>query len=431
MSERANPRKNPLPSGAHFAPPTPPAPYLCQRIIPDAPLKTLLIRHPFGQSALYTLSFWLLCASNFLFTASFQMMIPELPDYLTRLGGREYIGLIIALFTLTAGLSRPFSGKITDTVGRVPVMAFGSIVCFLCGFLYPYLLTVGGFLTLRLVHGFSTGTKPTATSAYVADIVPANRRGEAMGMLGLFTAMGMSLGPAIGSWLAESFSMNVMFWTSSAFALLSILILIQMPETLVNTQPFRFRLLRLHKDELFDKQAIPPFIVLLLQSFSSGVVLTVISGLSGSLGITNKGLFFSVYTLASLAVRLLFSRSSDRHGRVPVLLISTAVLALAMATLMFTHSTLLFWTAAVLFGMSWGMNSPTITAWTADLSDEATRGRAMATMYIALEAGIGIGAVASGWLLNSFGMAQGMYVSFGVAAGLALLAVGYLGTRQR
>ncbi|QIP14653.1 MFS transporter [Spirosoma aureum] len=397
-----------------------------------------LFRSTSRGPSLYTLSFWLLCVSNFLFSASFSMMIPELPDYLTKLGGREYVGLIIALFTLTAGVSRPFSGKITDTVGRVPVMAFGSIVCFLCGFLYPYLLTVWGFLTLRLIHGFSTGTKPTATSAYVADVVPATRRGEAMGMLGLFTAMGMSLGPAIGSWLADDYSMNVMFWTSSAFALLSIGILLQMPETLVNRQPFRFGLLRLKREELFDKQALPPFLVLLLQSFSSGVILTVIGTVSASLGIANKGLFFTVYTIASLAVRLLFSKSSDRYGRLPVLFISTAVLAFSMVLLILTdpsdrNAPSWFWTAAIFYGMSWGMNSPTIQAWTADLSNEATRGRAMATMYIALEAGIGIGALASGWLLNHITGEAGIDSSFAVSGGLAMIAVFYLGWlwRQR
>ncbi|GAB3996796.1 MFS transporter [Spirosoma daeguense] len=353
------------------------------------------------------------------------MMIPELPNYLTKLGGREYVGLIIALFTLTAGVSRPFSGKLTDTIGRVPVMAFGSLVCFVCGLLYPYLITVWGFLTLRLIHGFSTGTKPTATAAYVADVVPANRRGEAMGMLGLFTAMGMSLGPAIGSWLATDFSMNVMFWTSSAFALLSIGILLRMPETLINKQPFRFGLLRLKKAEIFDKQALPPFIVLLLQSFSSGVVLTVISDLSATLGIANKGLFFTVYTVASLAVRLVFSRTSDQYGRVPVLAISTAVLAVSMGILVITDTTFLFWTAAIFYGMSWGMNSPTVQAWTADLSDEHTRGRAMATMYIALEAGIGLGAVGAGWMLNHVGEV-GIEASFGASGLMALVAVAYL-----
>lgn len=389
-------------------------------------VRQLLSRRVADQSSLYTLSFWLLSTSNFLFCASFSMMIPELPAYLTQMGGQEYVGLIIALFTLTAGISRPFSGKITDTVGRVPVMAFGSLVCFVCGFLYPYLLTVWGFLALRLIHGFSTGTKPTATAAYVADVVPATRRGEAMGMLGLFTAMGMSLGPAIGSWLADAYSMNVMFWTSSAFALLSIGILLRMPETLPQTQPFRFSLFRLSKSELFDKQAVPPFVVLLLQSFSSGVILTLIASVSTSLGITNKGLFFTVYTLASLAIRLLFSRVSDRHGRVPVLLVSTGVLVVSMVLLAVTHSAVWFWTASVFYGMASGMNSPTVQAWTADLSDETTRGRAMATMYIALEAGIGLGAVLSGWLLNHVAGRAGVQASFGVAALLAVVAIAYL-----
>lgn len=376
--------------------------------------------------SLYTLAFWLLCLSNFLFSASFSMMIPELPDYLISLGGREYIGLIIALFTLTAGVSRPFSGKITDTVGRVPVMAFGSIVCFVCGFLYPYLLTVWGFLMLRLVHGFSTGTKPTATAAYVADVVPATRRGEAMGMLGLFTATGMSLGPAIGSWLAHDYSMNVMFWTSSAFALLSIGILLRMPETLVNTQPFRFGLLRLKKDEIFDRQALPPFVVLLLQSFSYGAVLTLVSGLSSSLGITNKGLFFTVSTTAAVAARLIFSRTSDRYGRLPVLTVSTAILVGSMALLVVARTPVILWTATILYGFSNGMNSPTIQAWTADLADEATRGRAMATMYIALEAGIGIGALGSGWLLNTMAGEAGMNASFALSGLLAFVAMVYL-----
>lgn len=352
------------------------------------------------------------------------MLVPELPDYLAALGGKQYIGLIIALFTLTAGLSRPFSGKITDTVGRVPVMAFGSLVCFVCGFMYPFVFTVWGFLMLRLVHGFSTGTKPTATSAYVADVVPAGRRGEAMGTLGIFTATGMSLGPAIGSWLAEHYSLNTMFFTSSGFALVSILILLRMPETLPVPQRFRFGLLRLQRHELFDKQATNPFIVMFLQSVGSGVVLTVIPALSTSVGLTNKGLFFTVYTVASLIIRLVLSRTSDRHGRVPVLAISMVVLAVSLAMLAVTTSQLLYFSAAIVYGLAWGMNSPTLQAWTADLSDDATRGRALATMYIALEAGIGVGAVLAGWLYNN--LSWGIQASFWLAGLLTLVAAIHL-----
>jgi MFS family permease len=386
-----------------------------------------------SRPSLYTLPFWLLCLSNFLFSASFSMMIPELPAYLESMGGREYVGLIIALFTLTAGLSRPFSGKLTDRIGRVPVMAFGSVVCFVCGLIYPVALSVWAFLLLRLIHGFSTGTKPTATAAYVADVVPSDRRGEAMGSLGLFTATGMSLGPAIGSGLADSFSLNVMFYTSSVFALLSILILLRMPETLHEREPFRFGLLKLKTDELFDRNARWPFWILLLLSFSSGAVLTVVPALSLKLGVLNKGLFFTVYTVASLMVRVFFSRTSDRYGRVPVLLVSSITLAVGMGLLVLaetveTGALWWFWAGCVVFGLSWGMNSPTVQAWTADLSDEYTRGRAMATMYIALEAGIGIGAVVAGWLYNH--MDGGTQAAFAASGVFAVVAAGALMFRK-
>ena len=119
---------------------------------------------PASNTPYFNFQFGLLCVSNFLFSASFSMMIPELPAYLTQLGGAEYKGLIIALFTLMAGISRPFSGKLTDTIGRVPVMIFGSLVCVVCSLLYPVLTSVSGFLLLRFFHGFSTGFKPGSNS---------------------------------------------------------------------------------------------------------------------------------------------------------------------------------------------------------------------------------------------------------------------------
>ncbi len=384
-------------------------------------------KHP----SIYTTQFWLLCLSNFLFSASFQMMIPELPDYLGSMGGKEYIGYIIALFTLTAGFARPFSGKLTDTIGRVPVMAFGSIVCFVCGGLYPFVHTIAGFLLLRFLHGFSTGTKPTATSAYVADIIPEDRRGEAQGMLGIFTATGMSIGPSIGSYLTDWTSINVMFFTSSAFALFSILILLNMRETLPVAQKkaFSFKLFKIGWKDVFEPRVIPAFTVMLLVSFSSGVLLTLVPDQTKLLGITNKGLFFTIYTISSLTVRLFFSKSSDKYGRIPILIISSGILVLSMILCAITSSFWVFMFASVLFGFSWGFNTPTLMAWTVDLSDELYRGRAVATTYIALEAGIGLGALFSGQIYQ--GKVENIDVPYFLAAFFALASLIYLFYQQK
>ena len=317
------------------------------------------------------------------------------------MGGKEYIGYIIALFTLTAGFARPFSGKLTDTIGRVPIMAFGSIVCFICGGIYPFVHTIFGFLLLRFLHGFSTGTKPTATAAYVADIIPEDRRGEAQGMLGIFTATGMSIGPTIGSYLVIWTSLNFMFYTSSVFALGSILILLNMKETLLEDQkkPFSFKLLKIKWIDVFEPRVFPAFLVMLLVSFSSGVLLTLVPDQTKILGMTNKGIFFTIYTISSLAVRLFFAKSSDKYGRIPILMLSSGILIFSMVLCVSTNSIWLFVLGAILFGFSWGFNTPTLMAWTVDLSHENYRGRAVATTYIALEAGIGIGALFANMLV--------------------------------
>ncbi|SHJ10237.1 Predicted arabinose efflux permease, MFS family [Hymenobacter daecheongensis DSM 21074] len=383
---------------------------------------------PLFKSKVYTAGFWLMCLSSFLFFMSFNMLLPELPDFLTRLGGAEYKGFIIASFTLTAGLSRPFSGKLADTVGRIPVMVFGSLICFVCGFFYPWVTTVGGFLLLRLLHGFSTGFKPTGTAAFIADIIPYERRGEAMGLLGVAGSLGMAAGPALGPYITAATSLDTLFYASSGLALLSLAVQGTMTETLPagQRQRFRWHLLRLNWHEVLEPQVFGPALVTLLCLFPFGAILTVIPDQSQALGLkaAEKGLFFTCFTLASLLVRLVAGRASDRYGRVPVLRVSTVLLATSLLLLTLAASKAVFLGAALLFGIASGLNSPTLYAWTIDLSHPERRGRAVATMYIALEAGIGLGALLAGWIFGN--VAAHLPYVHALSTGCTLLALGYL-----
>ena len=373
----------------------------------------------------YTLQFWLLGISSFLFFLSFNMIIPELPAYLTSIGGGDYKGLIIALFTVTAGLSRPFSGKLSDTIGRIPVMVFGAGVCFFVAMAYPILNTVVGFFVLRFLHGFSTGFKPTGTTAYVADIVPEHRRGEAMGVIGVFgSSLGMAAGNAISSPIKEAFSIETLFYTSGVIAILSVLILAGMKETLPKPQKFRWALLKVNHQDFFEPRVLHPSIVMMCTVFSFGAVLTIMPDFSEHLGKSNKGAFFSFLTLSSLVLRLVTGKLSDKFGRVAMLRVSTICSAIAMAYLgMVTTADGLMW-GAILLGIGYGMNTPVLFAWTIDLSHEAHRGRAMSTVFIALEMGIGTGALASGWLYGN--QAANFPITFWVSGAFCVLAFLYL-----
>lgn len=350
----------------------------------------------------YNLHFILMCLSSLLFSASFNMMIPELPAYLSSMGGAEYKGFIIALFTLTAGISRPFSGKLTDKVGRVPIMAVGSIVCFVCGILYPVLTTVSGFLFLRLVHGFSTGFKPTATAAYIADIIPRERWGEALGLHGICFSIGMAIGPALGSTITLYTSINVMFFTSSFFALLSILILFNMKETLQNKQKFSFGLLKISKQDVFAKEALPAALITFLSYVAYGSILTLIPDWTEHLGFQNKGVFFMLFTISSMMVRFFAGKISDQKGRVLVIKLGLVLLIIALVFLASIDAKIGLILGGLMYGISTGILSPALNAWTIDFSKPDERGKAMATMYIAMEAGIGLGALCAGWYFQDY-----------------------------
>ncbi len=377
----------------------------------------------------YTSSFWLLCLSALLFFASFNMIIPELPEYLTKLGGAEYKGLIISLFTITAMVSRPFSGKLADSIGRVPVMIFGAAVCLICSLLYPFITTLMPFFVLRFFHGFSTGFTPTGNTAYLADIVPAQKRGEAMGLLGTAGAIGMSGGPALGGMLSNQFGLNAMFYASSALALLSILILIRTRETLQPKQPFSLAHLKVKQSDFFEPRVLAPCVVMVLSAFAYGAVFTLVPDFGQHVGVRNKGLLFTYLTVASLAVRLVAGKASDRYGRQPVLMVSTLIIVLAMLVIGLATTKLQLMIGVVLYGFAQGSTSPTLLAWATDLSDHRFKGRGIASLYIFMELGIGLGALISGWLYAN--NTELFFPVFSVSAVLAALAFFYLLARRR
>jgi len=131
-----------------------------------------------------------------------------------------------------------------------------------------------------------------------------------------------------------------------------------------------------------------------------------------------------VFTIASLLIRFVAGRASDKYGRVLILKISLVLLALSLLGIGMANSSFLLMAASVLYGVATGMLSPAANAWTIDLSDPDHRGKAMATMYIALEAGIGLGALLAGWLFVDD--ISTIPFTFFICTGITLAALVYL-----
>ena len=366
-----------------------------------------------------------------MFMASFGMLLPELPGYLEQLGAGHLIGWIVALFTVGAFLSRFFSGRLADTAGRRVVMLFGTAVSAVAGLAYVGVnhiedvsMCVMAFLGLRLLHGMSTGFRPTGTSAFLTDIVHPSRRGEALGYLGVAGNAGMAMGPALGSWLAVEWGYDATFVVSSLLGVASYGMTTLSPERSLPLTQGRFGggLERLSGERGGASGHLSLYLLPVAIAF--GAFLTVTPDLVESLGFRYKGSFNTVVVVASVAMRLIAGKASDKYGRVEVMLFGAGLLALGMALFSEANSVPMLLLAGVVYGFSVGINMPAIFAWTVDLAPEG-KATALGTMLMALEIGIGVGAFASGtWYAADHGVLLHLYgycAVFGVM-GLVFLA---------
>ena len=146
--------------------------------------------------------------------------------------------------------------------------------------------------------------------------------------------------------------------------------------------------------------------------------------LSDRLQIGNRGIYFTLFTLASICTRFFAGKIADRVGRVPVIKASIFIIILSM--LLFSHAVnpMMFYLGSIAFGFGVGIFFPALTAWTIDLGDEQRRGRALATMYISLEIAIGSGALISGSLVGNH--VERLPVMFYFSAFMCILGLVYL-----
>jgi MFS family permease len=123
-------------------------------------------------------------------------------------------------------------------------------------------------------------------------------------------------------------------------------------------------------------------------------------------------------------IRIFAGQASDRYGRVPLLKIASVIIITSLILISLSDNLMMFYIAAGLYGVGVGISTPTAYAWTIDLSEEKHRGRALATMFIALETGIGGGALISAWIYNND--ANNFPITFLMSASMSALALIYL-----
>jgi multidrug resistance protein len=327
----------------------------------------------------------------------FGIVIPALPLFAkgSRIGASpDQLAWIVGIYSLLQFVFSPLIGKLSDRIGRRPVLAV-SILGTAIGFAVLGAATTVTMLMIgRIIDGISGGNISTAM-ACIADSTTREQRSRSMGMIGAAFGLGFVIGPALGGWLLH-FGVSVPFYFAAALALMNaLLVLARLPETLTPEVRARAR----------DKASIAE----VFRGRSATITITLLSQIAGVTGFSVMTALFAIFcsqrhnltapqvgnvfafvgivgaVMQGGVVRRLLRRPIEK----PLAILGTAILAASMAALAVTPSGSGGWPIAMLLlvcaGISIGnsLSTPTLNGIASRSVDAHCQGTLMGLMQSA------------------------------------------------
>lgn len=134
----------------------------------------------------------------FIDLVGFGIVLPILPFYALKFGAAGVgFGAVVSAFSLMQFLSTAVLGRLSDRIGRRPILLATMLVNFAGYILFAFAGSYAALLISRVVCGFASGNISVA-QAYIADVTEPAERSRGMGALGAAFGLGFIVGPALG-----------------------------------------------------------------------------------------------------------------------------------------------------------------------------------------------------------------------------------------
>ncbi|MFX3624362.1 MAG: MFS transporter [Ectobacillus sp.] len=361
----------------------------------------------------------LLFAVMFLVMVGFGIIIPVMPFYAKQMGASPaQLGLLMAVYSLMQLLFAPMWGRISDRIGRKPVIMIGILGLGLSFFMMALSSKLWMLFAARIIGGLLSSANMPTVMAYVADITSAENRSKGMGIIGASVGLGFIFGPAIGGLFSQE-NLSTPFYLAGSSSLLTfLLVAFMLKESL---SPEQRSQLSQKKEPLLKAFNGPVSILFILQL----IVTLSLAGLEATfayfaadkagLGSVQLGYIFMIMGLAGAVVQGgLVGRMTSKWGEGSVIQLGIIISAIGFALILLVES---FATAAVfltVFGIGNGLIRPSVSSL---LTKTSAAGHGSTTGLLSSFDSLGriIGPPLGGWLFSvSIGLPyiSGIILSF-------------------
>jgi MFS family permease len=405
-------------------------------------MPTLLARARAIQQE-YPNQFWVLFFGALISSLGSGLVFPFLSLYLTiqlKFSMTE-VGVTYAIFAVMSVISQVVGGTLTDHWGRKPVMMvslWGTVAGTLL-FASAALLDLNvtwlrwsWVAIVILVMGLTSGAFGPAVNAMIADMIEVEKRAGAYGLLRMMQSLGISIGPAIGGFIAQ-ISYSALFLIAAAAAFIYSLI---MAVFIKETRP---QLPQISQEVSPVKTANPGFRHILMDwVFLAFCGLMVISQivyaqmnttlpvyLHGSFGVTEQwyGLMMSLNAVMVVLLQFPITHSTSRIDKSVIMAVGNCVFAVGFGMFGFVSVLPLFFLAQGIWTVGEMLTVPVSQTMASDFSPETMRGRYMGAYGVVFAIAYGFGPLLGGIIMDSIG---GKYIWYAAILLDVLVALGFL-----
>lgn len=343
----------------------------------------------------------------FLDLVGFGIVIPVLPLYAERFGASPLVvGLLLGSYSFMQFICAPILGKLSDRVGRRPVLLLSIIGTSFGFFLMGAAKTLALLFVARVIDGITGGNISTA-QAYIADVTPPEHRSKGMGLIGAAFGLGFIFGPAIGGILSRVSLAAPFLFAGTLASCNALAIYFFLPESLP-VERRRKAKRRASVMEVFREGKGTSLALVMATYFFSTVAFSLLTATYplfterrfGFDAMHNGYIFAAQGILGAVLQGLLLGHLLKLVGDKVLAAIGTAVLGAGLFILPMSQTVWMLFAGTAMVAIGHGLLAAPLNGLASKDVDAASQGRVLGLMQSTASFARIVGPVLGGWLLN-------------------------------